>query len=74
MNVEPDKKVILELVSVKMPFGKYEGRLICDLPEYYLAWFNKKGVPKGRLGMLLLTMYEIKINNLDYLLEPLRKK
>ena len=69
----PDPKILLQLVSMRMPFGKYEGRLICDLPVSYLEWFNNKGFPKGKLGMLLETMYVIKLNGLDELLKPLRK-
>jgi uncharacterized protein len=64
--------LLLELVSFRMPFGKYKGQLICDLPEPYLVWFHSKGFPKGKLGDLLATMYEIKLNGLEYLLKPLR--
>lgn len=67
-------ELLLQLVKMKMPFGKYKDRLICDLPVSYLEWFNAKGWPKGKLGVLLQTMYEIKLNGLDYLLVPLRKK
>lgn len=66
-------EILTELVSVKMPFGKYKDRLIADLPENYLLWFASKGFPKGKLGMLLQTMYEIRLNGLEYLLLPLRK-
>ncbi|MDD3741866.1 MAG: DUF3820 family protein [Bacteroidales bacterium] len=69
-----DNSVIKDIVTVKMPFGKYAGRLICDLPESYLVWFHSKGFPPGKLGMLLSTMYEIRLNGLEYLLTPLRKK
>jgi uncharacterized protein len=62
-----------KLVTTPMPFGKYKGRLICDIPEYYLVWYHRKGFPAGQLGQLLATMYEIKLNGLDYLLAPLRK-
>jgi len=55
-----------------MPYGKFEGRRICDIPEYYLVWYKRKGFPKGKLGMLLETMYEIKLNGLEYLLDPLK--
>jgi uncharacterized protein len=72
MNEMPDKELFLDLVREKMPFGRYEGRLICNLPEAYLVWFKQKGFPKGRLGLLLATMYEIKLNGLEYLLEPLK--
>ncbi len=57
-----------------MPYGKYKGRTLCDLPVYYLEWLNRKGFPAGKLGMLLQTIYEIKLNGLDYILEPLKKK
>jgi len=69
-----DSKILIDIVSTKMPFGKYSGRLICDLPESYLVWFHSKGFPPGKLGMLLNTMYEIKLNGLEYLLIPLRNK
>ncbi len=55
-----------------MPYGKFKGRKICDLPEYYLVWYHNKGFPQGKLGMLLNTMYEIQLNGLEYLLKPLR--
>ncbi|RDB06682.1 DUF3820 family protein [Runella aurantiaca] len=63
-----------ELVTFQMPFGKYKGVLLCDLPEPYLVWFHKEGFPAGKLGVLLATMYEIKLNGLEYLLKPLREK
>ena len=73
MSELPDKEIFIDLVREKMPFGRYQGRLICNLPEAYLVWFKQKGFPKGRLGVLLATMYEIKLNGLEYLLEPLKK-
>jgi uncharacterized protein (DUF3820 family) len=68
----PDSKILTDLLKIKMPFGKYKGRKIAELPEYYLVWFHQKGFPAGRLGMLLSTMYEIKLNGLEYLLKPLK--
>ena len=65
-------EILTQLVSMKMPFGKYQGKLICNLPESYLVWFNQKGFPPGKLGILLATMYEIKLNGLEYLLQPLK--
>ncbi len=70
MNFRPE--LLPELVKTKMPFGKYEGRILCDLPVYYLEWFKRTGFPKGKLGEQLETIYEIKLNGLDYLLAPLK--
>lgn len=67
-------ELLLELVKMKMPFGKYKDTLLCNLPVSYLEWFTRKGFPKGKLGMLLQTIYEIKMNGLGYLLEPLKKR
>ena len=55
-----------------MPFGKYKGTLLYKLPVSYLEWFNRKGFPDGKLGMLLQTMYEIKLNGLEYILHQLK--
>jgi len=71
--MQPNSELLLELVSMKMPFGKYKGTIICDLPESYLNWFKREGFPKGKLGVLLETMYEIRLNGLMDLLGPLRK-
>jgi len=68
------EEMLQALITTKMPFGKYKETAICDLPEAYLVWFHQKGFPKGKLGMLLGTMYEIKLNGLEYLLRPLRNK
>ena len=69
-----DPEILLELVRAKMPFGRYKDTLLCDLPVGYLEWFQREGFPDGKLGVLLSTMYEIKINGLEYLLKPLRKQ
>jgi uncharacterized protein (DUF3820 family) len=65
--------ILLELVKMQMPFGKYKGVVLCNLPVSYLEWFQKKGFPEGKLGMLLSTIYEIKLNGLEYLLDPIKK-
>lgn len=70
----PDPELLTTLVSMPMPFGKYKGTLLCNLPVSYLEWFHREGLPKGKLGMLLATIYEIKINGLEQLLEPLKKR
>lgn len=69
----PNGELLLQLVNMKMPFGKYKDTLLCNLPVSYLEWFQRKGFPKGKLGVLLATMYEIKINGLEGLLGPLKK-
>ncbi|MCW3787728.1 DUF3820 family protein [Plebeiibacterium sediminum] len=68
-----NEKLLLDLVRTRMPYGKYKGRILCDLPEPYLVWYHQKGFPEGKLGMLLHTLYEIKLNGLEYLLKPLRQ-
>lgn len=55
-----------------MPFGKYKGTLICDLPVYYLEWMHTKGFPPGKMGMLLSSVYEIKINGLNSILSMVK--
>ena len=71
---QPDKQILLEIVINQMPFGKYKGTLLCDLPVSYLEWFLRKGgVPEGKLGMQLSTVYEIKSNGLDEILWTIKK-
>jgi uncharacterized protein (DUF3820 family) len=70
---QPNPDLLKELVTMKMPFGKYKETLLCNLPVSYLEWFHREGFPKGKLGMLLATIYEIKINGLEKLLDPLKR-
>ena len=72
--MQPDPKILIQLVTMRMPFGKYKGQLLCDLPTYYLEWFSTKGFPEGKLGMLLETMFVIKTNGLNDLLIPIKKE
>ncbi|MDP5241097.1 DUF3820 family protein [Uliginosibacterium sp. 31-16] len=67
-------ELLEKLLSREMPYGKYKGRIIADLPAHYLGWFAREGFPKGELGALLALAYELDHNNLKGLLEPLRKK
>lgn len=66
--------MLLDLVKMQMPYGKYKGYLICNIPESYLLWYKDKGFPKGKLGDLMATMFEIRVNGLEYLLTPLKNK
>jgi uncharacterized protein (DUF3820 family) len=71
-DVSPDPEILIKVARTRMPFGKYKGRLLIDLPEPYVIWFYNKGFPKGELGTLLSTVYEVKVNGLEYLFKPLR--
>jgi len=66
-----DANYLLALANTRMPFGKYAGRLLVDLPEAYVVWFARKGWPEGEIGELLAALYAIKENGLEYLLRPL---
>jgi hypothetical protein len=71
---QPNKEILIEIIKQSMPFGKYKGTLLCDLPVSYLEWFLRKGgFPEGKLGMQLSTVYEIKSNGLDEILWTLKK-
>ena len=61
--------MLRELVTTRMPFGKYKGMILRDLPEEYVVWLYGNGLPAGKLGMLLGTLYEIKVYGLEYLLD-----
>jgi len=69
-----DSQMLLKLARQQMPFGKYKGRLLIDLPEPYVVWFANKGFPKGELGQLMACLLEIKTNGLEYLFQPLKLK
>jgi uncharacterized protein (DUF3820 family) len=65
---------LTELVNTRMPFGKYKDRYVADLPEAYLVWFARQGFPEGKLGRMLASILEIKVNGLEKLLVPLRQE
>ncbi|MGI5861595.1 MAG: putative quorum-sensing-regulated virulence factor [Myxococcales bacterium] len=71
-GLQPDPSSLRLLAQTRMPFGRYQGRLLVDLPEPYVMWFHRNGFPKGRLGELLRELYEIKVKGLESLLEPLK--
>ena len=69
-----DKQDLLKLARHTMPFGKYQGKVLIDLPEEYLLWFAKKEFPKGELGRLMQLALEIRINGLEGVIMPLKNK
>jgi uncharacterized protein len=72
--MEHNPQILIDILNTRMPFGKYKGTLICNLPVSYMEWFQRQGFPENKLGMMLQTIYEIKMNGLDHLLEPLKRK
>lgn len=69
--MKPEFDDLIKLANMKMPYGKYKGTNLVHLPEPYVVWFHSKGFPEGELGRLLAQLYEIKVNGLEHLLEPL---
>ena len=70
-EMQSDPQQLLKLAQYRMPFGKYAGRKLLELPEPYLVWFNGKGFPAGKLGQQLALIYEVKLNGLEDMLRPL---
>lgn len=68
-----NNEILKEIITTPMPYGKYEGTIIADLPIYYLEWFSTQGFPKGKLGMLLSTVFEIKTNGLQEIIDNLKQ-
>ena len=68
----PTGETLLVLAKMEMPYGKYMGRRLIDLPEPYVVWLSQKGFPGGQLGDMLRILYEIKLNGLEYLFKPIR--
>jgi uncharacterized protein (DUF3820 family) len=71
LELNDDQEELIKLVNMEMPFGKYKGYLLIELPEPYLVWFHGEGFPHGKLGERLALMYEIKRNGLEKMLKPL---
>lgn len=71
MRLDTQKEILKTLANTRMPFGKYEGMLLVKIPDTYYIWFSNKGFPEGKLGEYMAMMLEIKINGLEYLLQPL---
>jgi len=72
--MNPEHEALIELAHTKMPFGKYAGRYLVDLPETYVLWFKGKGYPKGKLGDQMRSIEEIKTNGLEDVIRTLREQ
>lgn len=72
-EIKPSQNPVVELAQARMPFGKYKGRLLVHVPESYLVWLQRQGLPPGRIGQQIAEMLEIKTNGLEYLLRPLQE-
>jgi len=68
-----NKQFLIEVANMKMPYGKYKGRFLVDLPEHYIVWYRNKGFPKGKLGLQLGLVYELQLNGLEDILRKIRK-
>ena len=69
-----DKQFLIDLAKMKMPYGKYKGRYLIDLPEHYLIWYKNKGFPNGKIGKQLESVYEIQLNGLEDIVREVRKR
>ena len=69
-----DKQFLIDVSKMRMPYGKYKGTFLIDLPEHYVVWYHNKGFPKGKLGEMLGLVYELKLNGLEDLIREIRKR
>ena len=69
-----NKQILIDLAKMKMPYGKYKGRYLIDLPERYIVWYKNKGFPSGKIGKQLELVYEIQLNGLEDIVREVRKK
>ena len=70
--MEQDKEFLIATANMKMPFGKYKGHYLADIPEYYMVWYKNKGFPKGKLGNMMGLVYELRLNGLEGILRKIR--
>ncbi len=69
-----DQQFLIDVSKMRMPYGKYKGRFLIDLPEHYIVWYNNKGFPKGKLGQMLGLVYELQLNGLEDLIREIKKR
>lgn len=74
MDLQPNYKELIDLAYAQMHFGKYKGRYLSELPEFYLIWFRQQGFPKGKLGDQLQQVLDIKVNGMEQILRTIRIK
>ena len=73
LEQDKSKQFLIKLAQTKMPYGKYKGKYMIDLPEFYVVWYRNKGFPKGQIGEMLATVYELKLNGLEDLVRNINK-
>jgi len=69
-----DQQFLIDVSKMRMPYGKYKGTFLIDLPEHYIVWYNNKGFPKGKLGQMLGLVYELQLNGLEDLIREIKKR
>ncbi len=72
--MEQNQQFLIDTSKMKMPYGKYKGTFLIDLPEHYVVWYNNKGFPKGKLGKMLGLVYELKLNGLEDIIRKIRRQ
>lgn len=71
--IDKNQQYLIDLAKMKMPFGKYKGTFLIDLPEHYVVWYHNKGFPKGKLGNQLQLVYELQLNGLEDIIKKIQK-
>jgi len=72
--MQQDKQILIDLAKMKMPFGKYKGRYLIDLPEHYIVWYKNKGFPAGKIGKQLELVYELQLNGLEDIVREVKRR
>lgn len=73
-NSIQNQQILIDLAKMKMPYGKFKGSYLIDLPEQYVVWYHNKGFPKGKLGQQLELVYELKLNGLEDIVREIRRR